>query len=115
MTRISFDSFKLPAKALAQHPGTPHCIVDYRDLTASPKQTVEAVYTALGLSMSEDYSNYLSAQEKREKKHKSKFKYDLKYYAITPTEIETELDEFYQHYAWPRPSQLVTQIEDSKS
>ena len=55
------------------------------------------------------------AQEKREKKHKSKFKYDLKYYAITPTEIETELDEFYQHYAWPRPSQLVTQIEDSKS
>ena len=115
MTRISFDSFKLPAQILANKPNTQHYFVDYRDLTAKPKQTVEAVYAALGLTLSGDYSDYLTSQEKREKKHKSKFKYDLKYYAVTPTQIETELDEFYKQYNWPRPSELAIQTEDQES
>lgn len=106
MTQISFDSYKLPARTLAQNHNTPHCFVDYRNLTSSPKEAVEQVYEALGLDVSEDYASYLASQEQREKKHKSKFKYDLKYYAVTPSEIETELEEFYQQYNWPRPSAL---------
>lgn len=112
LTRISFESFEFPVAALEKRSDTPHCFVDYRDLTANPKQTVEAVYAKLGLTLSDEYSSYLTSQEKREKKHKSKFKYDLKYYAVTPTQIETELEEFYQRYDWPRPSELATQTQD---
>ena len=105
MTRISFDSFKLPVKALAQKPDSSYCFVDYRDLTTKPKQTVEAIYSKLGMTMSDEFTRYLASQQDREKKHVSKFKYDLKNYAVAAGQIETELDDLYQQYGWPRPSE----------
>jgi hypothetical protein len=105
LTKISFDTFKLPVQALAQRPDTAHYFVDYRDLVSAPKQTVASVYTELGISMSEAYSKYLAKQEQQEKKHSSQFSYNIKDYAVTPAEIETELDEFYQKYDWPRLSE----------
>ncbi|MFT4826210.1 MAG: hypothetical protein ACJASY_000696 [Halioglobus sp.] len=104
LTQISFDTFKLPVQALADHSGTPHYFVDYRDLISAPKQTVELIYAALNLGMSETYSEYLSGQEEKEKKHSSHYSYDIEDYAVTPAEIEAELDEFYKKYDWPRLS-----------
>lgn len=108
MTQISFESYRLPAQALVQRPATAHCFVDYRELIANPKQTVEQVYKALGLTLSEEYSSYLSKQQEREKKHTSKFKYKLQDFAVTANQIEHELAEFYQQYNWPRPSEAAS-------
>ncbi len=105
LTKISFDSFKLPAKVLAQCPDTLHYFVDYRELVKSPKQTVESVYGALQISVSGEYSDYLTSQEEKEKKHSSHYRYNIEDFAVTPAEIEAELAEFYQQYQWPRPSE----------
>jgi hypothetical protein len=105
LTQISFDSFKLPAQVLSERPDTPQIIVDYRELVSSPKQTVESVYAALGIDMSQEYSNYLSGQEEKEKKHSSHYRYNIDDYAVTPEQIETELEAFYQQYQWPRVSE----------
>ena len=105
LTQISFDSFKLPAQVLSERPGTPQYFVDYRELVGSPKQTVESIYSALKIDMSEEYSNYLSGQEEKEKKHSSHYRYNIEDYAVTPAQIEAELGSFYQQYQWPRASE----------
>ena len=105
LTQISYDCYRLPARALADHPDTPHYFADYRDLVSSPKRTVEAVYSALAIEMSDEYAGYLAGQEDKEKKHASHYSYDIDDYAITPAQIEAELDVFYQQYQWPRTAE----------
>ena len=107
LTQISFDSFKLPAQVLAQYPHTPHYFVDYRDLTAAPKKTVESIYSALNMAMSDQYKAFLTAQEDKEKKHSSHFSYTIDDYSVTPARIESELEAFYQLYQWPRVSEQL--------
>ncbi|MFT6050496.1 MAG: hypothetical protein ACI9B9_000133 [Halioglobus sp.] len=105
LTQISFDSFRLPAQVLAQRPKTPHYFVDYRVLLSSPRKAVASVYGALNIPMSDDYSDYLVGQEEKEKNHSSHYRYNIEDYAVTPEEIEHELEDFYQQYQWPRVSE----------
>jgi len=107
LTEISFDSFDLPREVLAARPGTPHCFVDYRELTRSPRQTVENVYRDLGIELSPQFADYLKSQEERERQHASHFEYSIDDYAIPPLEIETRLAAHYDLYRWPRPSEHV--------
>lgn len=104
MTAISFDSYRLPEQALAGRADVPHVFVDYRDLVGAPRDTVESVYQALDMPITESYRQFLAAQEAREKKHQSTFQYDLDDYAVSTARIETTLAEFYRRYDWPRPS-----------
>ena len=115
LTEISFDSFDLPPAALAAHPRTPHCFVDYRDLTSSPKATVEKVYAALGIALSPQFADYLKAREEKEKRHKSDFEYSVEEYEIRPLEIESRLREHYDRYRWPRTSESAKSSQRAPS
>ena len=99
---ISYETFRNPAEQLAKNPETPQFVVDYRKLTGSPRETVHAVYEALGLTLSDSFDHYLKAQAEREKKHASKFEYSLGEYALTTATIEAELAEFYEQYDWQK-------------
>ena len=102
LTDISFDSYRLPPRALSQRPDTRHAFVDYRELTDAPKATIEKTYAVLGLPLTTEYERTLAAREARERKHSSQFKYDLDDYAVAASDIEDELSEFYLQYQWPR-------------
>ena len=102
LTQISFDCYRLPKAALCTHSNTPQYVADYRELTSSPKRTIEALYVAIGMDISDSYLDYLGQQEQTEKAHKSHFKYSIDDYNISPGEIEQQLGDFYQHYQWPR-------------
>ncbi|WP_101757219.1 sulfotransferase [Oceanicoccus sp. KOV_DT_Chl] len=104
---ISFDTFKLPRKVLADHPQTPQCVVDYRQLTSDPKSCVESVYAALNIELSASFDRYLTAQAEKEKSHHSKFEYSLGEYDLDEQLIEQELAEFYPIYQWPREHETV--------
>jgi hypothetical protein len=106
---IAYEHFENPRIALARHPGTPHIVVDYRALTGAPRETVQAVYNALGLPLSADYDNWLAAQAEREKKHHSKFEYSLGEFHLEREAIRTRLSGFYQEYDWSGPVQLPEQ------
>ena len=107
LANISYDTFHMPKQALASYSCGRSIVVDYRQLTAEPKKTTEAVYRALGLTMSETFSDYLQQQEAKEKSHKTSFSYSLEEYALSRDKIETELAEFYEQYQWPRQSDAV--------
>jgi hypothetical protein len=104
LTGISFEHFHNPRRVLAQHPQTSQVVVDYRELTAAPRETVHAVYQALDIEMSAQFDAWLQAQAEREKKHHSKFEYSLGEFRLSGEQIEAELDEFYAQYQWPRAS-----------
>lgn len=100
LTQTSFESFDNPRRVLAAHPQTPQYVVDYRQLTKAPRETVHAVYQALGMSVTEEFDHWLRAQAEREKKHHSKFEYSLGDFRLTGEEIRERLESFYEVYQW---------------
>jgi hypothetical protein len=100
LTQLSYESFDNPRNVLAAHPETPQYVVDYRQLTSAPRETLHAVYRALGMSVTADFDQWLLAQAEREKSHHSKFEYSLGEFRLTGEEIRQRLDDFYQLYHW---------------
>jgi omega-hydroxy-beta-dihydromenaquinone-9 sulfotransferase len=100
LAELSFESFDNPRNVLAAHPQTPQCVVDYRNLTNAPRETIHEVYKALGMTVTEAFDQWLLAQAEREKKHNSKFEYSLGEYHLSREEIRERLDDFYQIYQW---------------
>jgi hypothetical protein len=100
----SFHTYRHPLEVLAKHPETRHAIVDYRDLVAEPKRTVEAVYEALGLPRTAGYAALLDEEQKRARKHESGHSYSLAEFGLDAGAIERELAELFERYQW-KPAQ----------
>ncbi len=105
LLETSFESFHNPARQLAAHPDTPRAVVDYRELTAHPRETVHAAYRALGMTVNPEFDAFLQANAEREKSHHSKFEYSLGDYALSRELLEERLADFYARYAWPTSTQ----------
>ena len=101
LLETSFESFENPAQQLAARSNTPRAIVDYRELTRQPQETVHAVYAALGMTVSPQFDDFLRANAEREKSHHSKFEYSLGDYALSHEVLEQRLADFYLRYGWP--------------
>jgi len=100
LTDISFDHFTHPRDVLARHPDTPQVVVDYRELTRAPRETVHAVYAALGLELGVEYDAWLQRQAEQEKKHHSRFEYSLGEFLLDGDAIRNRLGDFYNEYHW---------------
>ena len=100
LTEISFEHFEHPRDVLARHPETPQFVVDYRQLTSAPRETVHAVYQALGIDVEAGFDTWLQVQAEREKKHHSKFEYSLGEFHLRAEDIQNRLAGFYQQYQW---------------
>lgn len=104
LTKVSFDTFRHPRAVLAKHPATPHAVIDYRDLTAQPKNTVLKVYEAFNMTVSPEFDAYLLSQEDKERSHSTRFEYSIDDYALSRKQIETELPDLFDDFDWPRES-----------
>lgn len=109
LIQISFDTFRNPREVLARHPQTAQVVVDYRELTAQPRNTVLAVYAALDMPVSAAFDAYLLEQESRERAHKTAFAYSIDEFTedgLSRERIETELADFYTQFDWPKGEQV---------
>jgi hypothetical protein len=102
MTDIAFDSMRHPRLVLDMHPDTPQVFVDYRQITTEPRQAVHRVYDALAMPVSASFDTWLKGQEDKERDHKSHFEYTIKDYELSHHEIESQLDDLFDDYQWPR-------------
>jgi hypothetical protein len=104
----SFHTYKYPLEVLARHPNTKQAIVDYRELVAKPKRTVEAVYAQLGFPMSSEFSQVLTAEEQRAKSHETTHTYSLDEFGLKSDEIHAALTDLFERYGWdadaPQPA-----------
>jgi len=112
---VSFESFQHPADALSRHTATPQIVVDYRELTAQPRNTVHRIYQAIQMPLTDSFDRYLQTQEEREKSHKTDFRYSMDEYGLSRRDIEAKLATFYDLYQWPRADAAVRDISNSGS
>lgn len=100
LLQSSFHSYTYPDQVLARHPEVPHAVIDYRDLVAHPKRTIEQVYAQLGFAMSPEFSATLALEEQRAKAHESAHHYSLEEFGLTSTAIHSALAGLFARYGW---------------
>jgi hypothetical protein len=96
----SVHTYLYPMQALAKHPETKWTVVDYRDLVAQPKATVEAVYDALDIEMTPTTSAALDAQQGRARTHQSSHSYGLEEFGIDEAQLKRDLRELFDRFEW---------------
>jgi omega-hydroxy-beta-dihydromenaquinone-9 sulfotransferase len=106
----SFHTYRYPLDVLERHPDTPQAVVDYRDLVADPKGTVEAVYKQLGLPVSPELTEALAARQSREAGHEggAGTRYSLEEFGLRKDEIRTQLADLYARFGWDDEEGAVT-------
>ncbi|MBW2274512.1 MAG: sulfotransferase [Deltaproteobacteria bacterium] len=75
-------------EVLDELPPERYAIVQYAELIADPKASVESVYRRLGLSISPAFEARLAAERSRQKRYHSSNAYSLEEYGIDPEELE---------------------------
>jgi hypothetical protein len=100
LAQQSFHTYSYPLEVLARHPETKQAIVDYRELVAQPKRTVEAVYAQLGFPVSPEFSQVLLAEEEHARAHETSHTYSLEEFGLKSDEICTALADLFERYGW---------------
>jgi len=96
----SFHTYRYPLEALARHEEAPRAIVDYAELVAEPKKVVERVYAQLGLEITADYENALSAEQERARKHETTHRYRLDQFGLEAGDIHARLADLFERFGW---------------
>jgi len=107
----SVHAYHYPMDTLAKHPDTKWTVVDYRELVAQPKATVEAVYEALDIEMTPATSAALDAQQRHARAHKSSHSYDLKEFGIDEAKLKQDLRELFDRFEWDTPPKEQKTLE----
>ena len=99
MIALSYETYLYPMQALARHPRTPQAVVDYRDLVAQPRRTVERLYADLGLEMTEAFRATLQ-KEQETRKHETEHRYSLSEFGLEDAEIRQTLAPLFDRFRW---------------
>ena len=108
----SFHTYRYPLEVLSRHPQTKQAVVDYRELVAHPKRTVETVYAQLGFPVSSGFAEVLSAEEQRAKSHETTHTYSLAEFGLKGDEIHAELADLFARYGWDQDAPQTAPSED---
>jgi hypothetical protein len=96
----SFHTYRYPLEVVARHPETASAVVDYRDLTAEPRQTIERAYEALGFEVTAQFRDVLLEEEKRAKRHETGHKYSLAEFGLEGDAIRADLADLFARFEW---------------
>ena len=101
----SWHSYRHPLECLEENPKTPGAVVDYRDLTSDPAATIEGVYDALGLPMTDAYRHLLAGEGRRQQDHKTSHSYSLAEFGIEGDVIRERLGDLFERFQWDADSE----------
>jgi omega-hydroxy-beta-dihydromenaquinone-9 sulfotransferase len=96
----SFHTYRYPLEVVARHPETASAVIDYRELTAAPRSTIERAYEALGFPVSPAFGEVLLAEEKRAKRHETGHQYSLAEFGLEGDAIRAELADLFERFGW---------------
>jgi len=96
----SWHSYRHPLETLEQNPQVCGAVVDYRDLTSDPAATIERVYQDLDLPMTDAYRELLAGEGKRERKHRTSYRYSLEEFGLEGDVIREKLPDLFERFQW---------------
>lgn len=102
LARQSIHTYRHPLEVLERHPETPHVVVDYRDLIASPRRSVEEVYARFGYALSPAFAEALRREDERARAHTTSYSYTLEEFGLDAGEIRAELADLFDRFGWDR-------------
>jgi hypothetical protein len=94
------NDYRYAMQVLSELPDDRCAIVEYTDLVADPKATVEKVYRRLGLSISPEFERRLSRERSRQKRYHSDNVYSLEEYGLSEGELSRELAEIIERFGF---------------
>jgi hypothetical protein len=92
-------------EVLEELPHERYAFVQYTDLVADPKTTVEKVYERLQLSISPAFEEHLAAEGSRQKRYSSSNAYSLEEFGIDQRELEKRLAPLIERFGF-QPSEV---------
>jgi hypothetical protein len=96
----SWHSYRHPLQCLEENPETPGAVVDYRDLVSDPATTIEGIYRALGLPISDAFRKLLAGEGKRERGRRTEHTYSLAEFGLEGDVIRDQLGDLFEHFQW---------------
>lgn len=106
MTDLSYEHYLYPLEVLARHPKTPVASIDYRELIAEPKRTIEHAYAELGLEMTDQFRAALQREQERARRHETEHRYSLAEFGLDDREIRTRLSPLFERFGWDAEAPL---------
>jgi hypothetical protein len=97
---LSYESYLYPEQALARHPRVPRADIDYRDLVAEPKATLERAYAQLGIPMTEQFRKVLEEEQQKSGRHERLHRYSLEEFGLDNAEIHERLAPLFDRFKW---------------
>jgi hypothetical protein len=85
---------------LSELPDNRYAIVEYTDLVADPRATVEKVYDRLGLSISAEFARRLGAERTRQKRYHSSNVYSLEEFGLSAGELSRDLADIVERFGF---------------
>jgi hypothetical protein len=101
----SYHTYQYPLAVLARHPETRHAIVDYRELVAEPRRTIEKVYAELALPLTPEFAAVLEAEQRRARAHETSNRYSLEEFGLRADAIREAMPELFAAYRWDEPEE----------
>jgi hypothetical protein len=96
----SFHTYRYPLEVVARHPETGSTVIDYRELVAEPRRTIERAYEELGFPVSPQFRDVLLDEEKRAKRHETGHRYSLAEFGLAGDAIRAELADLFEQFKW---------------
>lgn len=100
MVDLSYETYLYPLESLARHPGIPVASIDYRELVAEPKRTIERAYAEIGLAMTEQFRAALQREQERSRRHETEHRYSLAEFGLDDREIRSRLSPLFERFGW---------------
>ena len=109
----SYHTYRYPLEVLARHPEIRQSVIDYRDVTARPAETIERTYEQLGFAISDEYREVLRSENKRARTHETTHSYSLDEFDLAADEIRVELAPLFERFGWDDDPGATESLADS--
>ncbi len=92
--------YRYPAERLATWPENRAAFLTYDKLVADPKQAVTEIYERFGIPMTPAFEAFLSREQEKARSYKSKHKYTLADFNLTPEKILEDFRDVFERYGF---------------
>ena len=107
----SIYNYRHPLEVLEQHPEIRSAYLHYADLVANPAATIEGIYHALEIPMSDTFRATLNQEGPREKKHNTTFRYSLEEFGLEADLLEREFADLFERFGWAKADDASSEMK----
>jgi hypothetical protein len=97
---IQIEQYRYAVEFVDQLPKERSIIVEFRDLLADPKRVVEDVYQRFGIEMSDEFANFLVAENEAARTFKSRHEYEPEGQGPERERVAHELADLFARFDW---------------